>query len=143
MSNPARLDYAVPGDSRTMVWVKRLAVALAFYPLLLLLAVYGGWLLAWAHMGHRPRPFIDDPRFGDAVLVATAAPVVTVYFAAGPVLLLHWALVAAVSFRPSTPDNPLARKVAIAGGAILLWAVAFLLLTADPGGVVRWWGVRS
>ncbi len=32
------------------------------YPVLLLSALYGSWLLTWLMLGHQPRPSIDDPK---------------------------------------------------------------------------------
>src|SRR5439155_16695139 len=138
MADPARLDYATGGDGRAAPWLKRLAAALALYPLLLLLAVYGGWLAAWVHLGHRPRPALDDPRFGDAALGAAVVPAAMLLLAAWPVFIVYLALVGVVFYRSLTPGNPATRRLAILVGAVLPWALAFVLLNADPGNVLKW-----
>src|SRR5690606_30352962 len=41
---------------RSFTWVPAASAAL------MLVAVYGSWAVAWAQLGRRPRPSMDDPR---------------------------------------------------------------------------------
>jgi hypothetical protein len=41
----------------TAAWV------VSLYPVLLLTSLYATWLTAWCVLGHRPRSFLDDPKF--------------------------------------------------------------------------------
>lgn len=124
-----------------MKWVKRLTVALAFYPLLLLLGVYGAWLVAWAHLGRQPDPILDGAATADGVLGAAIVPAAMLTLAAWPMFVAYLALVGIVFYRSLTPGNPAARKLAVAALAVLPWAVAFVLLNADPGEILKWSGL--
>src|SRR4051812_38664458 len=106
MSDPPRLDYAAGDKSRSTVWVKRLVLALAFYPLLLLLCVYGGWLIAWAHLGHRPDPVFDDPMLIDKTVNAAIVPAAMLTLLAWPMFIAYLALVGVVFYGSLTPGNP-------------------------------------
>lgn len=139
MPDPTPLDYSRGGDGPAMTWVRRLAVVLACYPPLLLACLYGGWLIAWAHLGHCPDWVWDNPH--DAFTRAALMPAEALLVAAWPALFLYLALVGAAFYRFLTPDSPLWRKAGIAGAAIIPWAAAFILLNLDPGDVVKWSGL--
>ena len=141
MPDPVPLEYSSGRGSAVATWSKRLAVALVFWPLLLLASVYVAWLFAWAQLGHRPEPGWDDP--GSAGwLVSTAIVTATVLMSAAWVMfILHLALVGAAFYPLLTPDNPHWRRIAVLAAAVLPWAAAFVLLNADPGNVMKWAGL--
>jgi hypothetical protein len=101
-------------------------------PLLILLGVYGAWLAAWASMGTRPRPSLDDP---SAVLG------LFYYASLVPVFLMPIGVVAGVgsivaSFAIERP-RPKAFAWALCIGAF--WIASVALLRWDPFMVVYWW----
>src|SRR5215218_1910999 len=57
------LEYAPPPPppprSRVLAFFANVTLA---YPLLLISALYGEWLLAWHALGHVPRASLDDPK---------------------------------------------------------------------------------
>jgi hypothetical protein len=59
MSQP--LDYAAPPEYRPSRALARAANVTAALPLMILALLYGHWLLAWAMLGHRPQPSLNDP----------------------------------------------------------------------------------
>ena len=131
MPDPVQLEYSTGG--RMSLWARRLAVALTFFPLLMVASVYGGWLIAWAALGHRPVQGFDDPQYAGW----------RVYLAVMPAEILTavaW-LVCVAFYHSLTPGNPTGRKLAVLAAAVLPWAAAFVLLNADPGGVMKWAGV--
>lgn len=38
------------------------ALFLRWWPVVIFATLYGAWFLAWYHLGHPPRPSLDDPR---------------------------------------------------------------------------------
>jgi hypothetical protein len=124
------------------VWVKRLAVALVFYPLLLLMSVYGGWLVAWAELGHRPDPVFDDPALAGWVVNAAIVAAAMLMMAAWPLFIVYLALVGVWFYRTLAPGSAPPRKFAVLAAAVLPWATAFLVLDADPGDVLKWAGLE-
>src|SRR4051794_33928422 len=141
MLDPAPLEYSSGGKGAGTVWGRLLAVVLAFFPLLLLLSVYGGWVVAWVAIGHRPGFIFDDPEdAGSAVRVAIVSAQVLLA-AAWPLFIVHVALVGMMFYNHLTPGNPTRRKVAVLVAAVLPWAAAFLLFNVDPGDVLKWAGL--
>ena len=141
MPDPVPLEYSSRRSSAAVVWAKRLAVALFFCPLLLLVSVYGAWLIAWAAIGHRPRAFHDDPADAGWAVRAGMVPATILVSAAWVLFVLHLAVVGAAFYPSLTPGNPLRRRAAILAAAVLPWAAAFVLLNADPGEVMKWAGL--
>ncbi len=118
--------------SRTLVVAANVTAA---YPLLLLAAIYGQWLLSWLMLGHQPRPSIDDPKdIVGASWMSSVTGLALVNFvpascAAAVLNTMHFCSHENPGLRSSL------RIVAILG----LWVGAFLLLRADPGSVWSWW----
>ena len=116
----------------------RLAWVIAyFYPLHLLIAMYGSWLGAWMTLGHMPRPMLDDPKsigglmpfviHGPEVLLV-ALPVATPLGLAASFFLLGrrrgvWSIVS---------------RFLLAVLYITMCVVAIMILRSDPGRVVEW-----
>jgi hypothetical protein len=138
MSNPPQLEYSPAGRSAGARWARRLAVLLAFFPLLLLASVYGGWLAAWAAIGHRPDSVLDDPASLGPLVNAAIMPAQLLVPAAWLVFVIHVAAVGAVFYPSLAPGGPRRRKFAVLAAAVAPWAAAFLLLNADPGQVIKW-----
>lgn len=42
--------------------------ALSIYPVVLVVSVYLTWTAAWCELGHRPRPYFDDPKYISALV---------------------------------------------------------------------------
>jgi hypothetical protein len=138
MSSPTPLQYASKGQSVTTVWARRLSVVLAFFPLLLLASVYGGWLAAWAVIGHRPDPIFDPLASLGPAVNAVIMPAQLLLAAAWLVFVVHAALVGSVFHKSLVPGSPRRRKFAVLAAAVLPWAAAFVLLNVDPGQVLKW-----
>ena len=111
------------------------ANATAAFPLVLLTALYGQWLLSWLLLGHRPVPSIDDPKYiGGASWMSYVTGIALVGFVpVGCVALVLNALHAVV--HPQTLSRQLMRIVV----TVALWFATLVLLRSDPGRVVEWW----
>ncbi|MCU0865567.1 MAG: hypothetical protein MUC36_17415 [Planctomycetes bacterium] len=114
-----------------------LANATAAFPLLLIAALYGQWLLSWLLLGHRPVPSIDDPKYiGGASWMSFVTGIALVGFLpVGCLALLLNALHAVVQPQPWPLQRQLMRVVA----TVTLWFATLVLLRSDPGRVVEWW----
>ena len=133
------LSYLRPDDVRP-AWVRRLGVLLCFYPPLLLAALYGTGLAAWAVLGHRPVPFVNDaalispiveiPRWVFALLLISAWPVLATHLALGVVAMVAWRRAGRRIDR---------RGVVLAIAGTLAWSAAFVVLWWDPWRVTDWY----
>jgi hypothetical protein len=103
-------------------------------------SLYATWFIAWAILGHRPVPSLDDPKsISRAVDVA--------YFVFFPLLIgmlpafgLHVAVMVVMALdvvRQRRPPGP--RGIALAIVAAALWAGAILFLRADPWRAGEWY----
>jgi hypothetical protein len=111
------------------------ASAALLYPVVVVAALYGEWLLAWHVLGHPPRPSLDDPKGipGSSWMHAvTALAVLGTLPAAFAALALNATHL--VMARPSAVRG-VARLVALSG----LWLALFALLRWDPWQVGYWW----
>lgn len=128
------LDYEPPSarPSRALGLAAGLAAA---YPLLLLGALYGQWLLSWWMLGHQPVSSLDDPKFIDGASwmhpVTGLALLGSVPAGAGALALnaIYIAL-----RRP-----PVIAALLRIGLVVALWVGTLLLLRWDPGEVLYWW----
>lgn len=117
------------------LWLQRGADAILFYPVLVLLVLYGEWLLAWSVLGHPPVPSWNDPKFnaGSSWLHGLTG---VVLFGALP------ALCASVVFYPIVGilPEPSPRRIALRALTVVgSWGPLFGLLWWDPGRVLAWW----
>lgn len=111
------------------------ADATLLYPLLVVLCLYGEWLLAWSVLGHPPLPSLNDPK-----LLAGSS---RLHGLTGVVLIGALpALCASVVFYPIVGilPRPSPRRIALRALAVVAsWGALFALLRWDPGRVLEWW----
>ena len=129
------LDYERPTHRPPSRVLGFFANVTAAYPVLLLGALYGQWLLSWWVLGHRPQPSLDDPKYIDG---ANWMHVVTYFALLGFVpagcgaLALNTLYLVGHRLR----GHRLLMRIAVVGA---LWLGTFLLLRWDPGLVLYWW----
>lgn len=126
-----------PTCSRDSMTLQRISIGfLGAYPLVMALSIYANWLTAWLALGHRPRPALDDPLF-----ISTAASLTHI-----AALLLIWAAplafggcVLGIIFAIRQRDRDREGDVRVwAIAALGSWLLTFVVLRADPGGVLNW-----
>jgi hypothetical protein len=132
LAQPDQLRPSTRESSRTL---RRMAIASLLWPALVVVLLYGEWLLATWSLGHLPRPSADDPKNiagSNLVHFFTLAAIL----GAIPAALLAPVLSAIEIFvnRP-TIARALVRVVAV----IASWAVLAMLFKWDPGRVLYWW----
>ena len=117
------------------------AALLAYaYPLVFAAGPYLTWLAAWACLGHRPRPSLDDPKYiGLAVDVPyflSAALTMAVPVAIGLGLIVA---VAAGLRAGKTSSAKLGLTSFALMALVSLWAGVIVFLRADPWQVLNWY----
>jgi hypothetical protein len=130
------LDYARPAERRPRSdGLARLATATLFLPLLVAATLYGEWLLAWASLGHRPVPSLDDPKYIDS---STWLHTVTglMLVSAMPMAFVGLALNLTHGIVNRLPWPRFVLRIVV---PLVLWGTLFAVLRADPGDVVYWW----
>jgi hypothetical protein len=106
------------------------------YPWGWLGTVYAVWLLAWAGLGRRPRPLLDDPKtLGVWVDLAHTASIY-VFLLALPILFAS--LTAALSLR-FIEKAPWRTALLWLAALQLSWIVAVGFARIDPGHVIAWY----
>jgi hypothetical protein len=109
--------------------------AAALYPVMISVYLYLTWLTAWCVLGHRPRPYLDDPKLLGPIFHVPAAmfflsiqswPIVWKISAGAYVILtVDW-------LRRQSMFIPLLIPPCA-------WLVAFVTLMKDPMGILRWY----
>ena len=129
------LEYATPAAARPSRALAFLAHATLLYPLFLLGALYGQWLLSWLALGHRPQPSLDDPKFinGASWMHGITLWALTGFIPAG--------CVGAVLNVLYVVDQRFGLRRAFTRVVLLvsLWVGTVFLLRWDPGRVLYWW----
>lgn len=134
-TSPERLS----GD--TVIWITgiKLIVWLVafFHPVLVVLSVYVSWFVAWACLGHKPRPSLDDPTLiGGAMDLA---------YLVSALALLSAPLLAPLCFISSflcplrLSKNPSLQCLFLICIYFALCFASIATVTRDPGGVFYWW----
>jgi hypothetical protein len=129
------LDYERPTHRPPTRVFGFLSNATAAYPLLLVSALYGQWLLSWWVLGHRPQPSLDDPKYivGANWMHGVTGCALLGFLPAGfAALALNTLYAAGHRLRGI-------RLVARIVLVVSLWLGTFLLLRWDPGLVLYWW----
>ena len=128
------LDYERPTHRPPSRVLGFFANAVAAYPVVLLGAVYGQWLLSWWLLGHRPQPALDEAKYllSAGMYVVTCSALLGSVPAGVAALALNTLYV--VGHRLRGP-RLLARIAVVAA----LWLGTYALLRWDPGRVLYWW----
>jgi hypothetical protein len=111
----------------------------SFYPIALLLSLYGTWLTAWHNLGHRPRIYFDDPKLiSISVNIAHSATWILLgqFFPAAKVSL--FVILIAVCRLFAGRSRPTLVSVFLLLLPFLAWASCVLLIRCDPGDVFYW-----
>jgi hypothetical protein len=126
--------FSVAPDAKRLSGVA--FTVLAAYPLGLVSAIYGSWLVAWGVLGRRPVPWTDDPTEISPVVTGAyrASGLVFVGFPAAALLGLG----AAVWFGRAHRLPSWATLVLVVLLAAL-WTGTIAFLRGNVLDVVRWW----
>jgi hypothetical protein len=133
-NNIDRMSHGSPGSSGLRLF---LTLASWLYPIALIASFYATWAIAWAMLGHMPRPSMDDPKYisGWVDVPYTTTLLLMIGFPA--------ALVGAVSWTAWTGVQQKLSRLTKASVLILLitlWIGTISFLRADPWQVVYWFG---
>ena len=122
-------------------WTQVAAWVFAAYPAGLLTSIYATWLTAWLSLGHRPQPSRDDPESINTLVSLIRAFTFWLFIFYFPALFLCVGFVIAEAVRVTSGGRHRLGMVGIlAGVAILIWSAWFLVINADPGRVIDWFG---
>jgi hypothetical protein len=117
----------------------RLAWLCAYlYPILVLCAFYGTWLLACSALGRAPRPMLDDPKSIDGLMqIVHFIPAILIM--AMPVLAPMGLVASFVLPRNRRDGWIIARRCILASLYVAACFTVLRILWADPGQVVEWY----
>lgn len=102
------------------------------YPLVMLMAFYGTWIIAWVSLGHRPRPMLDDPKsIGAAVNVACLVTY-------GVLMLLPGVAVGGFLLQFLVPARHRNERIRCAMLLVVIYFALVAFLRLDPLSVVEW-----
>lgn len=112
------------------------AVIAPAYPALVLILIYGNWLVAYLSLGRAPRPTLDDPKHIDPVNA------VVHWLSVLGVALGFWLFWAAVLIMllGLVPEQSRRRQLGLRlGGSLLAMVAVYGWVRIDPGAVVEWY----
>lgn len=120
-------------------WLTAYAWVTALYPLFAIGLVYICWFAAWYELGHVPRPSLDDPKDIDGLAAPAYLAAAIGLHALGAAFFtaVPLCLVRAYAWMTIRPRRHWAATVLMLAG-ITAWALAFVLSSIDPGGVLFW-----
>ena len=129
------IDYAHTTARSPSVKLRRFAVASLLWPVLVVVLLYGEWLIATWSLGHVPRPSMDDPK--DIAGSSWMGPITGLaILGAVPAALAALVLnTIAIELHQPTIRRGLLRL----GAVMMSWAVLVALVYWDPGHVLMWW----
>jgi hypothetical protein len=136
------LDYNRQRTRPTRRWQRLIIAAFWIYPPLVPLSLYAPWLAAWAVLGYRPRPAIDDPwqiswivnLFG----YLAVAMLLSFLFVAGPAFLIGTALQAKWSRARTRKGKYPFSGFELAAVYIASAATCLITFILDPLGALKW-----
>ena len=125
--------------SKSLYGLRRLLLLLGVgYPALLVGSVYTTWLVAWAWLGHMPRPGLDDPKY-IGLLVDIPYWVTGLFLMGMPGgFLLSVVAVPVLVARQAAPGARLTPGFFAFSALFFLWVMALWLLRADPWDISLW-----
>lgn len=110
------------------------------YPVLMLASLYTTWFVAWAVLGHSPRPSLDDPKY-ISTLVDIPYVLTMLLIIAMPGAMIIGAGLTPLHLRSCTSSK--SALVAKTGLAFLilaaLWAATIAVCRFDPWNVSMWY----
>jgi hypothetical protein len=110
--------------------IRAAAWVLSLYPLMVPVCLYTTWLTAWCVLGHRPRLWLDDPKYINP-LIDVPLTMTAFSISVWPISMGSGLVLAMGSKKPRSITNPL-----LTLSAVWLSVIAFLLW--DPLGVFNW-----
>jgi len=106
--------------------------ASSLQPAVVLLYMYVTWATAWCVLGHRPRPYLDDPKFISPIV---DAPYDMFAFS----FKLGWMICAYNGFLLTAVCFALRRNICPLLALPFAWLASYLALIWDPLGVLSWY----
>ncbi len=103
------------------------------YPLVLLAAFFGTWLLAFAEIGAMPKPNINDPKSLVYLRHTYAREITLVLLTGAPVAAMAGLMAQFLVFRRS-----LKRRMLFACLLVLTWIACFSILIYEPFDILVW-----
>lgn len=134
LSNIDRKALDTPRLSRLQLfWT----LASWLYPIVLIASFYATWAIAWAMLGHMPRPSMDDPKYISG-WVDVPYNITLLLIIGSPAALVggvSWTAWSGVQRQLSRPTKASALTL-----LITLWIGAISFLRVDPWQAVYWFG---
>jgi len=103
------------------------------YPLVLLTALFGTWLLAFAEIGAMPIPNINDPKSLDYLRQTYAREITLVLLTGAPGAAVAGLMAQFLVFRRS-----LKRRMIFACLLVFTWVACFSILRYEPFDILVW-----
>ena len=138
-SNLVLSSQRTGGASRRAQRLKKLLLLGAYsYPAFYIASLYLTWFVAWAALGHMPRPNLDDPKY--IGLLVDIPYLVTMFLLMGvPMAFLFSVVMAPVAMaRQAAPGGRLLRWLLALAVLLLFWAASVWFIQADPWEVGTW-----
>ncbi|MBL8820524.1 MAG: hypothetical protein JNL58_31160 [Planctomyces sp.] len=129
---PTASSPSSPATNRLIVVA---AAAVVGFPLFSLTLVFMFWLFAWKHLGHRPIPYVDDPK-GLGSGFAVAQIVVSLLVIVTPVAV--FATLMGLLGGLFVPIGRLRTRALVLLYYIIQNVLLFMLVRADPFRVIEW-----
>jgi cation transport ATPase len=120
-------------------YISGFAKASFAYPLIMLGSLYLTWFVAWAVLGHPPRPSLDDPKYISTLVNISYAITKVLIIAAPGALVLGLGLIPLHIAAHTTSKKGLLTKSIVplllfAG----LWCTTLIITRIDPWNVGKW-----
>jgi hypothetical protein len=119
-------------------WSAMLSLVLPLYPVLVIVALYGTWILAWIAIGHVPQASLDQP---DNIAAIRLPYRLTDLLLSGviPVFVINALLLGArLLYDLLMLGKPSRSGLRILAIAIAIWTFSILILLGAPFNVLYW-----